>query len=171
MRYNTGRPIRTLRSMGETKIYDRSINHSALGATTQPLAEISLGNDYNQRVGRKIDARYLHVNLLESGSTTSPTRVILYVPKNASDNLTLTNKHGAVNTSSFWVIKDLWFSGGTDSNLPSAIQFNHRFPMGMKIEWDDSTQSGITTNNLKMYIDCGASSTVTGHTKLFYKDR
>lgn len=177
--YNRGRsrsskrmrrsPLR-LAPSSETKTHDYAISHNALTSSTNNLVEISLGNDYNQRIGRKINVRYMHFNLANTVTFSTPTRAILYVPKTSSDILTLTNRWDVVDTSKFWVIKDFYFSGDTGA-YAQEIQFSHKFPMGINVEWDGNTSSDITKNNIKLYMHGPGNTTVIqGHVKVSYKD-
>lgn len=152
---------RVVRSMQETKYVNTPINHSATTTSTTVISSCGAGTSQSTRTGRKVmmNAAELRMNL--GGATV---RCIVYVPKDASDFISLTNYYDAVDNDEMWVLQDLILDGQVDSNT-----FNRRLRQLLTIEYNDST-GNATRNPVKLYLHSSSSTTINGHTKMWYKD-
>lgn len=170
--FNRYRPMRALRSEPESKYFNNNIIQSSTETATTELTGIPAGTGVEGRIGRKIKVMSALCNVyLQSNS---PLRCILYVPKQADQELALTEQYQPVDSDQFWVLKDWWQTGAVgnaneDSRNPMIV--SHRFPLGLNVEFDGSGAGAFVKNPIKLYTHGnGGTTTVNGFTKVWYKD-
>lgn len=153
---------RAVRSMRETKYKNVDIIHLAVTNSTTTISDVSEGNGVSTRDGRKIMMLNCEVRMRVAGTNA---RVVIYVPKDPSLSLALTNDFDSVENDEFWVLHDRLYTG--DGAGVFAINFRLHQPLG--IEYAVTTGAAIK-NPVKMLVQTSAASSVLGHTKLWYKD-
>ena len=164
-RRRNARPIRALRSEPESKYFNNVVTHSATTDSTTILTGMAAGTGVQERVGRKIKTLSAMVNLDVDASLIA--RCILYVPKQADQELVLTSFYLPVDNDQFWVLKD-WYQSNNQNNNPQIV--THKFPMGLNCEYDGTGATALAKNPVKLLIRTSATGTVQGHTKVWYKD-
>lgn len=155
----------------ESKYGNRNITHNNVQNSNLVLSAFAAGSGSSGgRDGRKIKVKSLSMIMEQTVSgNPDPLRVILYVPKTASDNLTISSFAGPCENSQFWIVKDVILQPNSD-NTTLAYQLSHTFPMGLNVEFDGDAGSDHVSNPIKMLISCPSNTTVTGHTKVWYTD-
>lgn len=159
-RRRTIRPA-TIRFKRESQYFNQVINHNNVASSTTNISDITITGGSQGRSGSKVVSYALDVKMLIG----SVTRCVVYVPKQANDTLALTDVGAAVKNDEFWVLHDMLY----DSDDCSTINFRIRQMLG--IEFSDG-QVVARKNPIKMYLLAGggATETIIGHTKLWFKD-
>jgi len=168
-RYNNNtrrRTRRRLMPLPETKYFNNNIIHSGISESTTDLTMIAAGTAVEQRVGRKVKLKSLLMNFRVTG-TGGPTRCVLYVPKQANQDLSLAAIENSVDNDQFWVLRD-WYVADNIDNNPGV--WTHTFPMGLNVEYDGTGGSSAVKNPVKLYLTSGGTTTINGHTKVWYTD-
>lgn len=160
------RSMRPRMPVPESKYFNQAITHSGT-ESTQVLTAIASGTSTEQRVGRKIKLKSILMNLSGVGSGIQ-TRCILYVPKVATQELSLSNPADAVDNDQYWVLRDWWMADKLQ-NQPNI--YTHTFPMGLNVEYTGTAAATPAKNAVKLYMTCtGIGGSISGHTKVWYTD-
>lgn len=160
----------------ESKYANRNITHLAVTNSTTVLTAIAAGSGSSGgRDGRKIKLKSFEMKLQVDTALASFYRIVFYVPKNATDTLALANVYSAIENDQIWVLHDrfLYFqsTGGTPVDNSNATQsYRHSFPMGLGVEFDGDATSDFVKNPVKMLILSSTTTSVLGHTKVWYTD-
>jgi hypothetical protein len=160
----------------ESKYANRNITHIGVTNSTTVLTAIAAGSGSSGgRDGRKIKLKSFETKFQVDTSQSSFYRIIYYVPKTASDTLSLANAYSAIENDSIWVLHDRFFlfsaAGGTPVSNTNAVQtYRHSFPMGLNVEFDGDATSDFVKNPVKMLILTPGATSVLGHTKVWYTD-
>ena len=150
----------------ETKYFNKAISHISTATSTNVLTAIPAGTSVQERIGRKIKVKALSMNLrriVDQGEI----RCVLYVPKQANQNLALASMHDPIDNDQFWVLRDWYFSDGLQNN-PGI--WTHTFPMGLNVEYDGTGSASQIRNTVKLFMFSGGTADVVGHTKVWYTD-
>lgn len=153
---------RAVRNMRETKYKNESITHLAATTSTTTISNVSEGNGVSTRDGRKILMMSAEVRMRVGGTNC---RVVIYVPKDPSTTLALTNDWDPIDNDEYWVLHDRLYTGDGDG----VFAVNFRLHQKLGIEYAVTTGAAIK-NPVKMYLHSSTTSTILGHTKLWYKD-
>lgn len=169
-RYNRGRrgrskPRPRLMPPPETKYFNNNIIHSAISSSTTSLTLIAAGTGVENRIGRKIKLKSLLMNIRKEG--TGVVRAVLYVPKQANQTLSLPSLESPVDNDQFWVLRD-WYFSDTNNNNPGV--WTHVFPTGLNVEYEGTGSGAVVKNPVKLLLQTIGSSTINGHTKVWYTD-
>lgn len=162
------RPYVPLYPKPETKYHNESILHNAVQNSTTLACNVEAGAGTTNRVGRKLRIKSLEV-LLRAAAGSGPVRMVIYVPKTQSQTLTLTNPAQAIDNDQFWVVKDGWVQP-QGNNAAEGIYYRHSFPLGLVTEYDGNTASDVIKNGIKVLLFATNSTTILGHTKIWFMD-
>jgi len=165
---NSRRPTqrRRLMPLPETKYFNNNIIHSGISESTTSLTLIESGTGVENRVGRKIKLKSLMMNFRVTG-TGGPCRCILYVPKQANQDISLPSIESPTDNDQFWILRD-WYVADNIDNNPGI--WTHTFPMGLNVEYDGTASTAVTRNPVKLYLTSQGNTTINGHTKVWYTD-
>ena len=155
----------------ESKYFNNTIAKSGVVADSVNTTAIGAGSSSEERVGRKICLKSVEYLFSTAGTTAgSPVRMILYVPKQSNQTLSLTSFADAIDNNQFWVISDRQFNGTID-NITHIHMYRHRFPMGLNVEYDGATSGDVVKNPVRLLIQTNDTTTdVSGHTKVWFTD-
>lgn len=152
----------------ESKYYnlDVSSDPGTSASLTANMCRIPAGTGVEQRVGRKI--KLLSAEYCGQLTTNNPVRIIMYVPKDQSDELVLANQSSSVDNDKFWVIHDKFY----DSNGGNTIfQFRKTFRFGINTEFGGTAGDDINKNGVRLSITkLNATDSARYHTKVWYLD-
>ena len=149
----------------ETKYFNQNVPTGSAVSRTVNCCRMDAGTGVSERIGRKITLKSVGYMLTVSGNTR--IRCILYVPKDQSDELVLSGANDAVENDKFWVIHDkLWDPNGS----ATVAQHNHRFPMGMGVEYGGPLGDDINRNGVRLAVVTPGAASANGHTKIWYAD-
>lgn len=152
----------------ETKQFSAGIGHNTVQNSTQLLTNIQAGAGPQDRVGRKIRVKSAEI-ALRANPGSGAIRAVLYVPKTSTETLTLTSVAANADNDAFWIVKD-WILNPQSNNIGHGQWIRHRFPMTMLTEYDGSAAGDTVKNNLKLLLFAANSTTITGHTKVWFND-
>lgn len=151
-------------SKPETKYFNQTISETAI-STTVDTCNVPAGTDIEERIGRKI--RLKSVEYMGRLTLNDIVRVILYVPKDQGEVLSIPSTTAAVENDRFWILHDKLY----DPNGSSTVfQYRHTFPMGMLVEFGGPLGTDINRNGVKMLVQSGDSVARAFHTKIWYQD-
>lgn len=155
---------RVVRGMQETKYVNTPIAHSATTTSTTVISSCAQGSGPEARDGRKVMMNAAELQIVQTGTPITAVRVIVYVPKDASDTIGLTNYYDPIDNDTHWVLMDMMMS-------PEALSstLTRRLRRLLTCEYNDNT-GNATRNAVKLYLHSSASATIQGHTKMWYKD-
>lgn len=160
--YKRARLATMVRNLRETKYKNQSISHIATTTSTTIISNVSSGDSVEDRDGRKILMVNCEIRLRVGGSNA---RIVIYVPKDPTATLALTTDADAIDNDEYWVIFDRLFTGHGEG----VFAVNLRIPQKLGIEFATSGGSAIK-NPVKMYLHTSSASSISGHTKMWYKD-
>ena len=147
----------------EAKFVTKSVAHSSTTESSTFINSVANGPDNGERVGRKTKTLYCEATLL---GTSAAYRVILYLSKNGSTTLSLTNLSDLVDPEKFVVFKDYWV---TNQGNGAATKMKHSFKYGINTEYDGVNNSDIEDGQLVLYIRSN-TDTIAGQTRAWYVD-
>lgn len=166
-RRTTGSLASAVRALAESKYKNVDVSHSITSASTTTLTDISTGDGPSTRDGRKV--LITSVSLKLTNSNGYPVRVTLYVPKNPSTSLSLTNWYDAIENDEFWVLHDYIYQTNDVTGANSTI-VNFNMARKLTVEYSDTTGTSAVRSPIKMLLSTPTNSTINGHTKVWFKD-
>lgn len=139
---------------------------------------IAGGSLANQRIGDRISLSSIEADLVfEKRSTTDLSnicRVIVYSPKDPSQEMSTIQVQGYPDLSKFVILYDKVFSLNSTSDQTKTLSFRKRFPKGRHVEYDGTTATSGTKGRVWLYAVSDSSTTVapkvTYKLRTFYKD-
>lgn len=160
---------RAVRSLQESKYFNSAISHITATASTTALSAVTPGDGAEQRDGRKI--LLTGVEVMGMCNDYHTTRVVIYVPKKSSDDLTLASVYSAIDNDAYWVLYDDWVTDTLHDTTVSFTQgtFHIKLNRRLTIEFEDGSNNPIK-NPVKMLIRNSSSESVYGFGKIWYKD-
>jgi len=175
---------RTISSNIETKQRDLTWDTQAIqdvGRTPLSIVlnDLSQGDTQNTRDGNQVHITGIYGKFVITGAdATNIVRVILYIPKVASDTMSTIDVHNLIDQDSYTVLYDKTFTttyGGTNQRIFTIAKNFHRGSRkGLLTQFYGTGSTDWSKNPLKMYIvsDSAAISdpSLTGHLRTYFKD-
>lgn len=187
-RRNFARAVKAvLNKQVETKFYLNDLNgapasdFSADNPLTVSLNPIAGGTGSGQRIGNqiKMSGLYGKLFLVCNSSSTSVQylcRMIMYVPKDASNQITSLAFNQAPDLDQFTILEDKYIRLSKDGSIPTVNIQNIRKRLRMTTQFTNSFASSIAKNPVYIYLTSNVASTtdqpvtVQGFIKSYYKD-
>lgn len=147
----------------ESRYFNSAITHSSTTASTTAVNDVAGGTGSSDRTGRKIACKAVEVKL-SATDNTGVIRVVLYSPKQSGQVLALTNLNDPIENDEFWVLMDVYVDTINDNTT-----LNRLVRQALTTEFSD-TAGTIRRGELYLLCRSASTTTITGHTKLWFID-
>lgn len=159
------------------------VNYAGVGITDstrtpldQNLTGISQGDSQDTRDGNQLRMTSVSADFFITGyDSTNSIRVLLYKPKNKSDDLTGLQFNQAPDLDRFVILKDFFVTTSSAGANNKRLRFYKKFMgAGMAVQFDGPTANDVQTNMLRLYIVSDSLAVVdpsiNGYVRMYFKD-
>lgn len=170
----------------ETKFRTLSFHNTAIDTVsgtpyTENLSAVQTGDDQNDRTGNQIFMTGMHfrggllVKDVPTGSGRALVRVIVYIPKDADDTLSVINVCSNVDQDQYTVLYDKLFAVSQEQSRTFTIsrKWNKGAKRGKICQFYGTASTNFAKGPVKLYVVSDNSidkPLLSFHGKLYYKD-
>lgn len=162
--------------------WDTTVQDEGRTPIDQSLVALAVGDTQSSRTGNQLRLTGLYGQFIcRQADTTNIVRMILYIPKNKTVTMSAAGGIGvlsAVDLDKFTVLEDKLLHmnnvGGNQKYAKIAKKFNRGSRAGIKVQYDGTTATDVTENDLRLYVV--SDSTVIndpaflGNMRTYFKD-
>lgn len=134
------------------------------------VSSVAQGDDHNERQGNRTRIKKLSLQLSGTNQSITAARLVVYVPKDPSDNI-ISSLYGVIDLTKVWVLYDS-LKAREGADLGPVFQWKHSFGTLGMIEQYDGTNANSTVKNpikIRVFTNSGTHP-IDGHATCWYTD-
>lgn len=150
-----------------------------VGSIDQSLTDINQGLTQSTRIGNSVRLTSLYGDFFLTGAdTTNSVRMILYIPKNVTTNLSTLSFNAAPDLDQVTILQDRLFTFTANGNNCIRFKIKKKFDFGRRsgihITYTDGTGTNITKNKMRLLLVSDSTvaphPVLNGYLRIFYTD-